>query len=135
MSKQILVAEFLRTQAAWRLARSEADPVAAARCAAALLDAAAFAASLTEEDADLVRMAHRGCFREQVFDPGPRGVTLTRSWQYSDLADASPRDLIAALATAAVAVHGSLPQTGRPGSNSAYTRPARAPIRWRVPSA
>ena len=47
------MAEFLRAQAAWRLARADGDPVRAARCAAALLDAAAYAAGLADDDRTL----------------------------------------------------------------------------------
>jgi len=95
------VAEFLRAQAAWRLARADGDPVRAARCAAALLDAAAYAAGLADDDRTLALLARGGCFRGQVFDPGPRGISLARWWQYRDAPQASPRDLVTALATAA----------------------------------
>jgi hypothetical protein len=93
----MLLAEFLRAQAAWRLARSAADPVATARCAAALLDAAAFAAALTANDRDLTALAEGGCFHEEAFDPGPQGVSITRWWQYRDAPQVGPRDLIRAL--------------------------------------
>ncbi len=100
VTRQILIAEFLRTQAAWRLARSGNDPVRAARCAAALLDAAAYVAGLTDDDQNLAVLARNGCFRGQVFDPGPRGVSLARWWQYRDTPQAAPRELIAAMAAA-----------------------------------
>ena len=64
------MAEFLRTQAAWRLARAGSDPVRAARCAAALLDAAAFVVTLAGDDKDLAALARAGCFGGDVFDPG-----------------------------------------------------------------
>jgi hypothetical protein len=95
------VAEFLRAQAAWRLARAERDPVRAARCAAALLDAAAYAAALADDDRALAVLDRRGCFRGQVFDPGPRGISIARGWQYRDAPQAGPRDLVAALVSAA----------------------------------
>lgn len=94
------MAEFLRAQAAWRLARTGGDPVRSARCAAALLDAAAYAAALADDDRGLALLARGGCFRGQVFDPGPNGVSITRWWQYRDVPQAGPQDLIAALATA-----------------------------------
>jgi hypothetical protein len=97
VTPQILIAEFLRAQAAWRLARAGDDPVAAARCAAALLDIAAFVAGLTDDDGDLARLRRGGCFRGQVFDPGPKGVSITRWWQYREAGQAGPRDLVAAL--------------------------------------
>lgn len=98
VTRQILVAEFLRAQAAWRLARADGAPVRAARCAAALLDAAAYAAALAQDDEDLVALARGGCFRGSVFDPGAKGITIARSWQFGDPPHAGPRDLLTALA-------------------------------------
>ena len=100
MTRQLLVAEFLRAQAAWRLARADGDPVRAARCAAALLDAAAYAAGLADDDRALALLASGGCFRGQVFDPGPRGISITRWWQYRDTPQAGPQNLVTALAAA-----------------------------------
>ena len=102
----MVIAEFLRAQAGWRLAHRSADPVPTARCAAALLDAAAFAATLTEDDRYLAALARSGCFRGNVFDPGPKGISIARWWQYGgpprhdEVPPAGPRDLIAALAAA-----------------------------------
>ena len=101
VTRQILVAEFLRAQAAWRLARADGAPVRAARCAAALLDAAAYAAALDEDDDDLAALARGGCFRGSVFDPGAKGVTIARSWQLGEPPYAGPRDLLSALASVA----------------------------------
>jgi hypothetical protein len=97
------VAEFLRAQAAWRLARADGDPVRAARCAAALLDAAAYVAALADDDRALALLASGGCFRGQVFDPGPRGIAIARWWQYRDSPQAGPQDLVTALAAAVAA--------------------------------
>ena len=114
VTRQSLIADFLRTQAGWRLTYAGSDPLPAARCAAALLDAAAFAATLPDDDADLTALGRRGCFRGAVFDPGPKGITIARWWQYGDVrpgsgrprlpgtpVPADPRELITAL-TAAV---------------------------------
>ena len=97
------MAEFLRAQAAWRLARADGDPVRAARCAAALLDAAAYVAALADDDRALALLASNGCFRGQVFDPGPRGISIARWWQYRDTSQAGPQDLVTALAAAVAA--------------------------------
>jgi len=97
---EILVAEFLRSQAAWRLARADGDPVRAARCAAALLDAAAFVATLAADDQDLAALARAGCFLGNIFDPGARGLQIARWWQFGEPPYAGPRDLLAALSTA-----------------------------------
>jgi hypothetical protein len=94
------MAEFLRAQAAWRLACAGGDPIRTARSAAALLDAAAYVAALTDDDGGLALLARGGCFRGQVFDPGPKGVSITRYWQYRDVPQAGPQDLMAALAAA-----------------------------------
>jgi hypothetical protein len=94
------MAEFLRAQAAWRLARAGHDPVRAARCAAALLDAAAFVVTLAENDEDLAALARAGCFGGQVFDPGARGLQVARWWQFGEPPYAGPRDLLIALAAA-----------------------------------
>lgn len=94
------MAEFLRAQAAWRLARAGADPVRAARCAAALLDAAAFVVTLADDD-DVAALARAGCFTSEVFDPGARGLQIARWWQFGDPPYAGPRHLLTALAAAA----------------------------------
>ncbi|HTT53193.1 MAG TPA: hypothetical protein VMH35_17495 [Streptosporangiaceae bacterium] len=101
MTTEILIAEFLRAQAAWRLARADGDPVRAARCAAALLDAASFVATLTAQDADLAVLDQAGCFHGDAFDPGPEGVRICRWWQFGDPPYAGPRDLLTALSAAA----------------------------------
>jgi hypothetical protein len=101
VTDKMLVAEFLRAQAGWRLATAETDPVRAARCAAALLDAAAYVAGLAEDDRDLALLGQGGCFRGNVFDPGPKGISIARWWQFADAPQAGPRDLITALAAAA----------------------------------
>lgn len=101
MTRQQIITEFLRAQASWRLANAGCAPVPAAQCAAALLDAATYAATLSEDDPDLAALERGGCFRGSLFDPGPRGMSLARWWQYGAAAQAGPRDLIAALAVAA----------------------------------
>ena len=107
----MLVAEFLRAQAGWRLATAEADPVRAARCAAALLDAAAYVAGLAEDDRDLTLLSRGGCFRGNIFDPGPKGMSIARWWQFGDAPQAKPRDLIAALAAAVTTIGPAPPPT------------------------
>ena len=94
------MAEFLRAQAVWRLARAGSDLVRAARCAAALLDAAAFAVTLAEDDEDLAALARAGCFGGEVFDPGARGLQFARWWQFGEPPYAGPRDLLTSLAAA-----------------------------------
>jgi len=100
VTTEILVAEFLRAQAAWRLARADGDPVRAARCAAALLDAAAYVATLTPPDTDLAALEAAGCFQGNMFDPGEEGLLICRWWQFGDPPYAGPRDLLTALCAA-----------------------------------
>jgi hypothetical protein len=113
VTAEILIAEFFRAQAAWRLARADGDPVRAARCAAALLDAAAFVATLTPQDTDLAALDQAGCFQGDAFDPGEEGVLICRWWQFGDPPYAAPRDLLAALSAAAPAHQPGTPATRR----------------------
>ena len=100
VTKQILVAEFLRAQAAWRLARAQRDPVRAARCAAALLDAAAFVATLTAGRPGPGRAGRGpGVSAATSSIPGRRRPDR-RWWQFGDPPYAGPRDLLTALAAA-----------------------------------
>jgi hypothetical protein len=101
VTRQILIAEFLHSQAAWRLARAGTDPIRAARCAAALLDAAAFVVTLAEDDEGLAALARAGCFGGEAFDPGVGGLQVARWWQFGDPPYAGPRDLLTMLAAAA----------------------------------
>lgn len=100
MTRQILLAEFLRAQAAWRLVRAGNDPIRTARCAAALLDAAAFVVTLAGDDEDLAALARAGCFGDEAFYPGTRGLQLARWWQFGDPPYAGPRELLTTLAAA-----------------------------------
>jgi hypothetical protein len=109
----MLLAEFLRAQAAWRLARAGSDPVRAARCAAALLDAAAFAATLPADDENLAALGRAGCFQDDEFAPGADRLQITRWWQFGDPPYAGPRELLAALSGV----------TGRPTAPSSRRTP------------
>jgi hypothetical protein len=103
VTRQKLITDFLRAQAGWRIANVGNDPVRTARSAAALLDAAAYAATLADDDPQLAALDRCGCFRGRVFDPGPAGVSLARWWQFRDGPHARPEDLISALAATAAA--------------------------------
>ncbi|MCG5219567.1 hypothetical protein [Streptosporangium sp. KLBMP 9127] len=75
------VAEYLRDQAWRRLDRVERrDGGRNARCALALLDAAAYADLLDDED-PLIAGLHRADFGPRGFDPGERVARLIRSWE------------------------------------------------------
>jgi hypothetical protein len=113
VTKAILVAQFLRARAWWRLDSAGASALHVARSVVALLDAAAYLRDVPDDDPDLLALAAAGCFAGGVFDPGPEGADIIRSWQLADEPSAGPRDLLAELtrvahqaspATAAVSI-------------------------------
>ncbi|GLW07934.1 hypothetical protein Misp01_30640 [Microtetraspora sp. NBRC 13810] len=85
MSRSESLAEYLRAQGRWRLDRVEReDGGRNARSALALLDAAAYADTLADDDPLVEGLAMAGCFGPagfDDFDPGPRGLALIRSWE------------------------------------------------------
>jgi hypothetical protein len=101
VTKSILVAQFLRARAWWRLDSAGASALRVARSVVALLDAAAYLSSLPDDDPDIAALAAAGCFADGVFDPGPEGWTIVREWQLADESSAGPEDLLAQLARAA----------------------------------
>ncbi|WP_378784618.1 hypothetical protein ACFMQL_04055 [Nonomuraea fastidiosa] len=74
MSRSESLAEYLRAQARRRLDRVESrDEGRNARCALALLDAAAYAATLPDDDPLIQMLDQAGCFGPlgcEEFDPG-----------------------------------------------------------------
>ena len=101
VAKAILVAQFLRARARWRLDSAGASARHAARSVVCLLDAAGYLRDVADDDADIVALDAAGCFRGGVFDPGPEGAVIVRKWQLADQPSAGPRDLLAELARAA----------------------------------
>jgi len=101
VTKAILIAQFLRARARWRLDSAGASALHAARSVVALLDAAVYMLEIPDDDPDILALQAAGCFRGGVFDPGPKGTDLTRRWQLGDVPTAGPRDLLAALVRAA----------------------------------
>jgi hypothetical protein len=96
------VAQFLQARARWRLDSAGASASHAARSVVSLLDAAAYLRDVPDDDPDIVTLDAAGCFRGEAFDPGPEGALLIRRWQLADVASAGPRDLLTALAQAAL---------------------------------
>ncbi|MDR8411492.1 hypothetical protein [Nonomuraea sp. 3-1Str] len=100
MSRSESLAAYFRTQARRRLDRVESNDAGRnARSALALLDAAAYAAGLADDDPLIERLAEAGCFGEsgrEGFDPGPEGTRLVRGWEGGE-----PRELILALPSVA----------------------------------
>ena len=101
MFKTTLLAQYLQAQAWWRLDSAGANALHTARSVVALLDTAAYLRDVTEDDPDVVALEAAGCFRGDVFDPGPAGAVIVRAWELTDEPTAGPRDLLAALARAA----------------------------------
>jgi len=101
VTKAILIAQFLRARARWRLDSAGASALHAARSVVALLDAAVYMLELPDDDPDILALQAAGCFRGGVFDPGPEGADIIRGWQLADEPSADPRDLLAELVRAA----------------------------------
>ena len=101
MTKAILVAQFLRARAWWRLDSAGASALPVARSVVSLLDAAGYARALPDDDPAIAALDAAGCFTGGIFDPGPQGWTIVREWQLADEASAGPEDLLAHLAQAA----------------------------------
>ncbi|MFI7615143.1 hypothetical protein ACIBP6_28320 [Nonomuraea terrae] len=96
MSRSESLAAYLRAQAWRRLDRVEADDDGRnARCALALLDTAAYAADLPEDDPLILMLEEAGCFGplgREGFDPGEAGTKLIRHWEGGE-----PHELLLAL--------------------------------------
>ena len=113
----MMVAQFLRTRAWWRLDSAGASALRVARSVVSLLDAAAYLADLPADDPDLLALEAMGCFGSGVFDPGPEGANIIRGWQLADEWSAGPRELLTELVRAAHGNPGtpavSVPQQAR----------------------
>jgi hypothetical protein len=101
VAKAILVAQFLRARARWRLDSAGASALHVARSVVSLLDAAACLRDIPDDDPGIQALEAAGCFRGGVFDPGPEGAVIVRLWQLADEPSAGPADLLAELARAA----------------------------------
>jgi hypothetical protein len=101
VANAILVAQYLRTQAWWRLDTAGVSALRVARSVVSLLDAAAYLRDVPDEDRDMAMLDVAGCFCGGVFDPGPEGAVVIRDWQLADEQSAGPEELLAALAAAA----------------------------------
>ncbi len=94
----MLVAQYLRARAWWRLDSAGANAVHVARSVVCLLDAAAYLRDVPDDAPDIAALTAAGCFRDGVFTPGPEGANLIREWQLADQRSAGPADLLAQLA-------------------------------------
>ncbi|MET9336565.1 MULTISPECIES: hypothetical protein [unclassified Nonomuraea] len=102
MSRTESLAAYLRDQGRRRLDRVEvSDDGRNARCALALLDAAAYVGSLPEDDPLIEMLEKAGCFGPLGFDefsPGEEGARFIREWAGSE-----PYELLLALPAVASA--------------------------------
>jgi hypothetical protein len=97
----MLVEQFLRDRAWWRLDSAGPNAVHVARSVVSLLDAAAYLRDVPDDAPDILALEAAGCFRGGAFDPGPEGAVVVRDWQLADETTAGAADLLAALARAA----------------------------------
>ena len=109
----MMVAQYLRVQARWRLASPGLGAIRVARNVMALLDAASCIERLPDAHPDLEELACAGCFRGGVFDPGEAGLAVVRGWELADQPTGGQQDLLAALALAASAALGGMPLAAR----------------------
>jgi hypothetical protein len=110
VTKAILVAQFLRARASWRLDSAGASARHVARSVVSLLDAAGYADGLPDDDPRITALDAAGCFTGGIFDPGPEGWDIVRKWQLADEASAGPEELLAQLARARVTEPGLSPR-------------------------
>jgi hypothetical protein len=101
VAKAILVGQFLRARAWWRLDSAGNNALHVARSVVSLLDAAAYLRDVPDDHPDLLTLDAAGCFQGGVFDPGPEGAVIIRDWQLADEQSAGPAELLSALARAA----------------------------------
>lgn len=117
MIRSSSLAAYLRAHARRCLDRVEPDDEGRnARCALTLLDAAAYAATLADDDPLLLVLDRAGCYGPSGrggFDPGPVGERLICSWQGGE-----PRDLLLTL-PAAMAMAGEEPAGEEPAGEPA----------------
>jgi hypothetical protein len=101
VAKAILVGQFLRARAWWRLDSAGNNALHVARSVVSLLDTAAYLREVPDDHPDLLTLDAAGCFQGGIFDPGPEGAVVIRDWQLADEQSGGPADLLSALAKAA----------------------------------
>jgi hypothetical protein len=123
VTKAILLAQFLRARAWWRLDSAGANALHVACSVVSLLDASGYARGLPDDDPAIAALDAAGCFTGGIFDPGPVGWNIVREWQLAEKATAGPEDLLAQLARAA-SHHGPAPQLASLASLASLPAPA-----------
>jgi hypothetical protein len=131
VAKAILVAQFLRARAWWRLDSAGDNALHVARSVVSLLDTAAYLRDVPDDHPDIRTLEAVGCFQGGgAFDPGPEGAVIIRDWQLADRQSGGPEDLLSALAEAADRTRpgGPVSQPGAPVGQPAAT--SVPPQRW-----
>ena len=123
----MLVAQYLRDQAWWRLDSPGLSATRVARSVVALLDAAACLADVPEDHPDLEELDRAGCFATGVFDPGDAGLAVVRGWELTDQPTGTEQDLLGALAVTVSAERGLPIPAARHGAGASGAIPA-APL-------
>jgi hypothetical protein len=105
LSRSESLAAYLRAQARRCLDRVESDDGGRnARRTLALLDAAAYAGGLADDDPLILMLDQAGCYGPlgcEAFDPGEAGTRLVRTWE-----GAEPHELLLSLPAAITAAAG-----------------------------
>ncbi|HEY0718170.1 MAG TPA: hypothetical protein VGD68_11185 [Streptosporangiaceae bacterium] len=114
MTRKMMVAQFVRDQAWWRLNTPGVSALRAARCVVALLDAGAGIAMLPDDHPALEALDHAGCFAGGAFDPGEAGLAVVRGWELADEATGTEQNLLGALAVTVGAEQAGPPFTYAP---------------------
>jgi hypothetical protein len=117
----MMVAQYLRAQAWWRLDSPGLSAVRVARSVVALLDAAACLAYVPENHPDLEELDRAGCFATGIFDPGGAGLAMVRGWELTGQPTSTERDLLGALAVTVSCARG-LPSPANPGNPAPFGR-------------
>ena len=114
MAHSILVAQFLRARAWWRLDSAGNSALHVARSVVSLLDTAAYLREVPDDHPDMRALDAAGCFQGGVFDPGAEAMVIIRDWQLAEEQSAGPADLLAAIAAAATRTPPGGPRSPRP---------------------
>jgi hypothetical protein len=120
----MMVVEYIREQAWWRLDSPGPSAIRVARSVVALLDAAARISEGPEDHPDLEELDRAGCFAGGSFDPGDAGLAVVRGWELADQATGTEQDLLGALAVTVSADRGVPSATARRAAEFSGAVPA-----------
>jgi hypothetical protein len=137
-----LLAQYLREQAHWRLDTVDGNPMRAAHCVLALIDAATYIRELPGDDPCVAALVAAGLFAGGAFKPDDETRDFIRRWQFVDRPSGGSRDLLRALALRCARPHTAIltapqprlpvdslsaPAVTSPGPHSAQQVPGSRP--------